>query len=68
MSECERISALFGDVCDDQADGESKRYFDHHLQNCPNCREDLKWYGITVQALTNLDRVPPPSDFLAQYL
>jgi Putative zinc-finger len=66
MSECERISALFGDVYDNQVDGESKKHFDHHLQDCPNCREDLKWYGITVQALTNLDRVPPPPNFLAQ--
>ena len=66
MSECDRISALFGDVYEEQADGESKKSLDHHLQNCPNCREDLKWYGITIRALTSLESVSPPPDFLAQ--
>ncbi|MBI4963048.1 MAG: zf-HC2 domain-containing protein [Desulfomonile tiedjei] len=66
MSDCDRISALFGDVYDEQMDGESKKVFDQHLHHCPGCREDMKWYGITVRALTNLEQVSPPPNFVAQ--
>jgi hypothetical protein len=66
MSDCDRISALFGDVYDDQVDGEGKKSVEEHLHACPKCREELRWYGITVRALTNLERVSPPPDFLAQ--
>jgi len=66
MSECDRISSLLGDAYEEQVDGESKMFFDEHLHNCPSCREELKWYGITVRALTSLERVSPPPDFLAQ--
>jgi hypothetical protein len=66
MSECERISNLFRELHDNQADGTIEKHAREHLYECPGCREDFKWYGITVQALNELDRVSPPPDFLAQ--
>jgi hypothetical protein len=66
MSECERISDLFGELHDNQAEGIIEKHAREHLYECSGCREDFKWYGITVQALNRLDRVSPPPDFLTQ--
>jgi predicted anti-sigma-YlaC factor YlaD len=66
MSDCDRISGLFGDFYDEQVDGESKKFLSQHLHNCPGCREEFKWYGITVRALANLEQVSPPPNFLSQ--
>ncbi len=66
MKECERISDLFGELHDDEADGDTKDVIRDHLYNCPGCREDYKWYTLTVQALGNLETASPPEDFVAQ--
>jgi len=66
MSECERISGLFCELHEEHVDGETETVVLKHLDRCPDCREDFKWYGITVRALTNLERVAPPRDFVAQ--
>jgi hypothetical protein len=66
MKQCDRIGDLFLDIHDDRMDGETEKLVREHLHNCTNCREDFKWYGITVQALANLEEVGPPTDFLTQ--
>ncbi len=66
MSECERISGLFGELHDERVDGETETVVWKHLHCCPECKEDFKWYGMTVRALTNLERVAPPREFMAQ--
>jgi predicted anti-sigma-YlaC factor YlaD len=66
MSECKRISGLFCELHEEHVDGETETVVWKHLGSCPGCREDFKWYGITVRALTNLERVTPPRDFVAQ--
>lgn len=66
MSECERISGLFGELHEEQVDSETETVVWKHLHCCPGCKEDFKWYGLTVRALTNLDRVAPPREFIAQ--
>jgi len=66
MSECERIGGLFGELHDERVDGETETVVWKHLHSCPECREDFKWYGMTVRALTNLERVAPPREFMAQ--
>jgi len=66
MKECERIADLFVELHDRQLDGKMENTALKHLHNCPGCREDFKWYGITVQALTDLERMQPPDDFLEQ--
>ncbi len=66
MKQCDRIGDLFLDVHDDRIDGETERLVREHLHNCTNCREEFKWYGITIQALANLERVGPPEDFLTR--
>ncbi len=66
MSECERISGLFGELHEEQVDSETETVVWKHLHSCPGCKEDFKWYGMTVRALTNLDRVAPPREFIAQ--
>lgn len=66
MNKCDQITVGFGDLHDgeiEQALGESMR---RHLDDCVTCREEYKWYGITIQALNNLDPATPPSDFLEQ--
>lgn len=66
MNDCERISDLFVEFCDEEMDAETRLRFGRHLDDCPSCREDLKWYGVTVTALSNLQPSPPPRDFLIQ--
>jgi hypothetical protein len=66
MSECERISGLFGELHEEQVDTEIETVVWKHLHGCLGCREDFKWYGVTVRALTNLERVDPPREFLTQ--
>src|SRR5208283_5719784 len=66
MSECERISGLFGELHEEQVDSETETVVWKHLHSCSGCKEDFKWYGMTVRALTNLERVAPPREFIAQ--
>jgi hypothetical protein len=66
MMECEKIGDLFAELHDEELHGETAKTAREHLRNCPYCREDFKWYGITVQALTGLERVQPPPGFLNQ--
>ncbi len=66
MKECEQIGDLFSELHDQDLEGEIEKAAREHLHNCSCCREEFKWYGITVQALTQLERVPPPHDFLTQ--
>lgn len=64
MNKCDQITAGFGDLHDGEIEGALGESMRRHLDDCVTCREDYKWYGITVQALNNLDTVTPPSDFL----
>jgi hypothetical protein len=66
MNDCERISGLFGELHEERVDGETETDVWKHLHCCPECREDFKWYGVTVRALANLERVAPPREFIAQ--
>jgi len=66
MKDCERISGLFVEFYDDQMDRETRLNFDRHLNECPSCREEFRWYGLTVTALSNLETAIPPRDFLIQ--
>jgi hypothetical protein len=66
MMDCEKIGDVFRDLHDQQIDGDMGDSAREHLRNCPCCREDFKWYGITVHALNRLDRAHPPDDFLDQ--
>lgn len=66
MSECERISGLFGELHEEQVNTEIETVVWKHLHSCPGCREDFKWYGMTVRALANLERVAPPREFMTQ--
>jgi len=60
MNDCKRINDLFVEFYDDQVDGEKRLHFSRHLDKCPSCREEWKWYGLTVTALSNLEPSPPP--------
>lgn len=66
MKECEQIGDLFGELHDQELESEIEKAARQHLRNCPGCREEFKWYGITVQALTQLERVNPPEHFIDQ--
>jgi hypothetical protein len=66
MMDCDKIGDLFRELHDQQIDGHMETSAREHLRNCPCCREEFKWYGITVHALTQLERAKPPEDFLDQ--
>jgi hypothetical protein len=66
MKQCERIGDMFGELHENQLDAEKQNDARNHLCVCERCREDYKWYGITVQALGSLEPVQPPRDFLEQ--
>jgi hypothetical protein len=66
MSDCKRTSNLFGALHEEQLDGEISENVRRHLSICSECREDFKWYGFTVHALTSLERVSPPAEFMVQ--
>ena len=66
MSDCKRTSDLFGALHDEQLDGETAESVRRHLSICSECREDFKWYGFTVHALTSLERFSPPAEFMVQ--
>jgi hypothetical protein len=64
MKECELISELFFKVHDNSADPKEMTAFNKHLGHCHHCREEFRWYGSTVNALSNLEELQPPPDFL----
>lgn len=66
MKECEQISDLFGELHEGRADSHFKKLATEHLDKCTCCREEFKWYGFTVQALGNLEKVSPPEDFMVR--
>jgi hypothetical protein len=66
MKECRALSDLYVEIQDDRADEEGYRRFREHISECQPCREEFRWYGLTVQMLNNLDTVAPPADFLGQ--
>jgi hypothetical protein len=66
MKECRCISDLYVEVHDDRADAEADRHFRDHISQCGQCREDFRWYGVTVHALNRLDTIAPPPGFLEQ--
>lgn len=66
MKECEQISMLYVDVIDDQADAETAKRYNDHLSHCQHCRDDYWWYSSAVQALSSMENMPPPPDFMAQ--
>jgi len=66
MMDCERIADYFGAVYEGDSDTQTEKMVKDHLKSCAACREDFKWYGVTIQALANLEQVAPPNDFLKQ--
>ncbi len=66
MKECELISQLFFKVHDNSANHKEMETFNSHLGYCENCREEFRWYGSTINALSSLEEVQPPPDFLFQ--
>jgi hypothetical protein len=66
MKHCTRVSELFLVMHDNQADRETEESFREHMSTCPHCREDFRWYGMTVQALGDLERVSPPEAFMRE--
>ncbi|MGC8659473.1 MAG: anti-sigma factor family protein [Desulfomonilaceae bacterium] len=66
MMDCQRVADYFGAVYEGDSDTETEKMVEDHLKSCEACREDFKWYRVTVHALANLEQVAPPNDFLEQ--
>lgn len=64
--DCERIADQFGAFYEGDSDAQTEKMVKEHLKSCEACREDFKWYGVTIQAMANLEQVAPPNDFLQQ--
>lgn len=66
MKSCRDFTDLFIEMHENRADAATRQSFAEHMRACPECREDYKWYGATVQALNSLERVKPPHEFMIQ--
>ncbi len=66
MSECERVSDLFGEFHERRLDKQTETSVTRHLDGCPYCKNDYEWYGFTVQTLMSLEKVHPPECLLQQ--
>ena len=66
MKECELVRELFVEVSDDEVDAETSDRFREHLSQCHSCNDEYRLYSRTIQALSSLERVEPPADFLPQ--
>jgi len=66
MSDCERVSDLFGELIEKRLDGETEKYVNDHLAVCHYCHEDYQWYGITIKTLSNLEEMSPPDHLLGK--
>jgi len=66
MSDCDRVSDLFGEFIEKRLDGETEKYVNDHLAVCHCCKEDYQWYGITVKAICSLEKAAPPDYLLAK--
>lgn len=64
--DCERIADYFRAVYEGDSDAQTEKMVKDHLKSCAACREDFKWYRVTVHSLANLEQVAPPNDFLEQ--
>lgn len=67
MSECDRVSDLFGEFHERRLDKQAETFVTKHLEGCPYCNNEYQWYGLTVQTLMSLDKVNPP-DYLLQQI
>lgn len=66
MKSCRDFTDLFVEMHENRADAATRQSFAEHMRGCPACREDFKWYGVTVRALNTLERVQPPREFMVQ--
>jgi hypothetical protein len=64
MNECRRMGDLFLEVQEGEADAELESVFHGHLEACSNCDVEYKWYVLGVRALSHLEPVQPPPDFM----
>ncbi|MCA1962000.1 MAG: zf-HC2 domain-containing protein [Desulfomonile sp.] len=66
MKSCRDFTDLFVEMHENRADAATRQIFAEHMEACPECREDFKWYGVTVKALNSMERVQPPREFMVQ--
>ncbi len=66
MSECERVSDLFGEFHEKRLDKRTETFVTKHLDGCSYCNNEYQWYGITVKTLMSLEKVNPPDYLLEQ--
>ncbi len=59
---CERWREKFTDFVEDSLPTDQRRQLEDHLQQCPDCAQELAAFRRTVAALRELPMVPAPSD------
>ncbi|MEW6350503.1 MAG: hypothetical protein AB1646_15675 [Thermodesulfobacteriota bacterium] len=66
MKECNLICGSFLALQDGDGSRELSEQAARHFDACPDCREEFQWYGLAVHALSRIEPVEPPPDFLRQ--
>ena len=59
---CQQVVALILRYLNDELDADTRRTFDAHLSECPDCAAFLQTYRATVSATRSLSYDDLPSD------
>ncbi len=66
MKECNLICGSFLAIQDGDSGEELRKETASHFRRCNQCRDEFAWYEFAVKAMTAIERVEPPKDFLRQ--
>ncbi len=66
MKECNLICGSFLALQDRDGSEELREQAARHFDACPHCRQEFEWYGVAVLALSQIEPLEPPPDFLKQ--
>ncbi len=61
---CEKFQDRFSDFIDRELNPEDWRGLEQHLEQCPECRQELRMLRLTTEAVRKLPVLPAPADFL----
>jgi len=61
---CEKYQARFNEFMDRELNPGDCRELEKHLEQCPQCRKELRLLRLTLEAVRQLPAPPAPQDFL----
>lgn len=60
---CKQIHTQLIEYLEDALDARSREQIDHHLHQCPTCREELQAFKATIEMLQTVPVQEPPDAF-----